>query len=238
MTRLFACLIFACCYCFAEVSFSQEALGNKPALKTITIMPVGDSITEGSDAFVVYRSSLFQKLQSAGYSVTFVGSRKRGSFRGDALTLNHEAYSGQNVSQITAKFEALYQQNPADILLIHAGHNQFADQKPVPKMLEDTRSMIKMAQKINPRVTVLLAQVIPSGKLPKYAYIPELNGKLIPLAAKLNSPEHPVVIVNQAEGFNWETDTISDHVHPNKNGAEKMAARWFESLQKVLPNPQ
>jgi hypothetical protein len=47
-------------------------------------------------------------------------------------------------------------------------------------------------------VIILLAQVIPAGKLPKYSYIPELNATLARLAAKLHTPAQPVIIVDQA----------------------------------------
>ncbi|HWI55600.1 MAG TPA: alpha/beta hydrolase fold domain-containing protein, partial [Bacillota bacterium] len=100
-----------------------------------------------------------------------------------------------------------------------------------------TESLITSFRAANPRVIVLLAQVIPSGKLPKYAYIPELNQELRKLAERLNIARQPVLLVNQAEGFDWTTDTIEDKVHPNARGAEKMATRWFEALSQVLEKP-
>lgn len=200
-------------------------------------MALGDSITEGG-AFQVYRSPLMEKLQAAGYRVQFVGSKTTRAIKDSPLgELHHEGYGGQNIGFLAKKFKELYQQNPADILLIHAGHNQFADQNPIPGMLADTKSIIEEARSVNPKVIVLLAQVIPSGKLPKYSYLPEFNQQLAPFAAALNTPEQPVILVNQAEGFEWEKDTVSDHVHPNAQGAEKMAKKWFEALQKVLPPP-
>lgn len=205
---------------------------------TVTIMPLGDSITEGGEGFQVYRYPLMEKLKAAGYDVAYVGSKTTRAVPGSPLgELRHEGYSGQNIGFLKSKFGELYRLNPADILLIHSGHNQFADQHPVPGMVRDVREIITQARAINSKVIVLLAQVIPSGKLPKYAYIPEYNQALVGLAAELNTAAQPVVLVNQADGFSWETDTIGDHVHPNAQGAEKMAVRWFEALQKVLPAP-
>lgn len=209
------------------------------ASSAVTIMPLGDSITEGGAGFHVYRYPLMEKLQAAGYDVAYVGSKKTRSVKDSPLgELCHEGYGGQNIGSLKAKFDELYRRNPADILLIHAGHNQFADQLPVPGMVRDTRELITKARAINPRVIVLLAQVIPSGKLPKYDYIPEYNAALIGLAAELNTTAQPVVLVNQAEGFVWQTDTIGDKVHPNTSGAEKMAQKWFAALQAVLPAPK
>lgn len=205
---------------------------------TVTVMPVGDSITEGGTGFYVYRYPLMEKLLGAGYRVAFVGSKTTQPLAGSPLgALAHEGYAGKNLAFIRERFEASYRAHPADIVLVHAGHNQFADQKPVPGLLADTRALIATARAINPQVIVLLAQVIPSGKLPKYSYIPEFNRALVLLAAELNTPAQPVILVDQAAGFDWKTDTVADQVHPNAQGAEKMAARWFEALQKILPPP-
>jgi len=208
------------------------------AAKLVTIMPLGDSITEGGPGFFVYRYPLMEKLRNAGYNVAYVGSKTTHAVGGSPLgALAHEGYAGQNVAFIKARFATLYQANPADIILLHAGHNQFADQHPIPGMLKDTRDMISTARSINPKVVLLVGQVITSGKLPKYAYISDYNQALVPLAAELTTKESPVILVNHADGFNWRTDTVSDQVHPNAQGAAKMADRWFGALVKVLPPP-
>jgi len=223
--------------CFS-IPMIHAAETSTTAAKPITIMPLGDSITEGGAGFFVYRYPLMEKLKAAGYNVAYVGSKTTRPVKNSPLgELAHEGYGGTNVGFLKGKFDGLYRQNPADILLIHAGHNQFADQNPIPRMLTDTQAIITMARAINPNVIILLAQVIPSGKLPKYSYIPDYNTALVGLAKELNTVAQPVVLVNQAEGFNWETDTGGDHVHPTKQGAEKMAEKWFEALKKVLPAP-
>lgn len=217
----------------------QVAVQASPAAKQkYTVMPLGDSITEGGKSFRVYRYPLMEKLVAAGYSVEFVGSKTSNSDPGSPFgVLHHEGYSGRSVQNLAKNIGTLYRQNPADIILLHAGHNQFADKQPIPGMLDATKQLIATVRAINPHVTVLLAQVIPSGKLPKYAYIPEYNEALVKFSAEMSTPDSPVILVKQAEGFHWETDTVADHVHPNAAGAEKMAQRWFEALKKILPEP-
>ena len=195
------------------------------------IMAVGDSITEGGKTFSNYRVPLLEKLKAAGYAVEYVGSRTRPSPLGP---LHHEGYSGKNAEFLARVVGKSFHDHPADIVLLHAGHNHFAEQKPVPKIIEALESMITTFRKENPHVVVLLAQVIPSGKLPKYAYIPELNEQIAKLAARLDTPDQRVILVNQAQGFDAIEDTISDHVHPNAQGAEKMASKWFDALVKIL----
>jgi acetyl esterase/lipase len=219
----------------AHPSFSQTHPSPPASPKVYSIMPLGDSITEGSSAFVSYRFALWQKLTAAGYYVNYVGSRKSNTRIG---AMAHEGYSGKSAEYLAAHIEQLYRQNPADIVLLHAGHNHTAEEHPVPKIIAATQAIVRTIHGINPRAIIFVAQVIPSGKLPKYAYLPELNRQLAALA----SPASPngtgqVVIVDQAMGFEVETDTVADKVHPNAAGAQKIAAHWFTALQKVLPSP-
>lgn len=213
---------------------------NAPGTKSVyRIMPVGDSITAGSKNFSNYRYPLLQKLEAAGYVIEYVGSQKSGSPAGP---LAHEGYGGKNAEFLATVVPDHFRQHPADIVLIHAGHNHTITEQPVPKIVAATEAMITEFRSANPRVIVLVAQVIPSGKLPKYAYIPALNEAIAKMAERMNAPKQPVIIVNQAAGFEPETDTIEDKVHPNASGAEKMASHWFEALTRTLgkrvQNPQ
>ncbi|WP_414664424.1 SGNH/GDSL hydrolase family protein [Horticoccus sp. 23ND18S-11] len=191
------------------------------------IMPVGDSITEGGKTFSHYRPLLADKLRAAGFAVEFVGSR-------GTPPLRHEGYGGKTIEFVAATVPAHFARTPAEIVLVHGGHNHFVEEKPVPGIVAATERLIAALRAINPRVIVLVAQVIPSGKLPKYAYIPDLNAELARLTARLHTAAQPVVLVDQASSFDWRSDTVADLVHPNAAGAEKMAQRWFEALRPIL----
>jgi lysophospholipase L1-like esterase len=209
-------------------------MGSLPAEdvgKVVRIMPVGDSITEGGKTFSTYRYPLLKKLTDAGFKVEFVGSRQSDSPSG---ALRHEGYSGKNAEFLATIIGKSFRDHPADIVLLHSGHNHFIEEKPVDGIVAATESMIKTVREINPRVTVLVAEAITSGKLPKYSYIPALNEALRKMAARLDTPQQRVIAVNQADGFDWKTDTVDDKVHPNERGAEKMAARWFDALKPLL----
>lgn len=199
------------------------------------VLAAGDSITEGGAGFANWRSHLNQRLKAAGYAVEFVGTRETPPSTG---ALRHEGYGGKNVEFLAKRLAEHFPNLAADIVLLHAGHNHFADEAPVPGMLAATEAIIATCRATNPRVVVLLAQVIPSAKLPKYSYIPEFNRALVVLAARLTTADSPVVIVDQNTGYDPVADNVADLVHPNAHGAAKIAARWFEALTKVLPPPK
>lgn len=194
-------------------------------------MPLGDSITAGGKLFHSYRGPLARMLERSGFAVRWVGSQ---STPEDEPRLHHEGYPGKPAEFIAANIRELYSVNPADIILLHAGHNHTVEEHPVSTIVKSTEQIIQSTRKINPEVTLLLAQVIPSGKLPKYAYIPELNLQLKRLSEVATTQRSPILPVNQASGFDPVTDTIEDRVHPNRKGAEKMACVWFDALIDVL----
>nr|MCU0792991.1 SGNH/GDSL hydrolase family protein [Opitutaceae bacterium] len=196
--------------------------------RPIRILPIGDSITEGNAELGSYRLQLAEMLKEAGVAFEYVGSR---TTQGG---LGHEAYSGNNAEFVAKKVAEHAAGNVPDIALIHAGHNYFAENAPVPKIIAATERMIASLRAANPRVTVLVAQVIPSAKLPKYSYIPELNAELARVAPGWSTPESRVLVVDQFTGFDPVEDTVADLVHPNARGIEKLARRWFEALERHL----
>lgn len=195
------------------------------------IMAVGDSITQGGKTFAAYRIPLAAKLQAAGVRFVFVGSQQTATPQGP---LWHEGYGGKNAEYLASILEAKLKAQPADVLMLQAGHNHFIEEKPVPGIVAAHREMITTTRRLNPKTIVFVAQVIPSGKLPKYGYIPELNAALALLVKELHRPAQPVYLVDLATGFDPAKDTIADLVHPNAPGAEKIAQRWSEALIKVL----
>lgn len=194
----------------------------------VRILAIGDSITQGGKTFVTYRLPLDRKLRAAGLRYEFVGTQQS---EGPHGPLWHEGYGGKNAEFLAGIIPQKLKQLQPDIILLHCGHNHFAEEKPVAGILAAERAIIEAARKQNPKVVVLLAQVITSGKLPKYGYLPELNQAQVLLARELTRTDSPVVIVDQATGFDPQKDTILDMVHPNAQGAEKMADQWFVALK-------
>ena len=200
--------------------------------KRFTVMGLGDSITEGGSNFSSYLYPLWEQLYSAGYDFDFIGPRQSECRIGK---LNHCGFSGKNVEFLAARIDSIYSKYPADFVLLHAGHNHFSEENPVKGMIAAYRKIISSLLLINPNATILMAQVVESGKLPKYSYIPKLNKEIAKMVKALRN-DH-VVLVDQSKGFHWATMTIQDKVHPNRLGREQMANVWFAALGKLLMQP-
>ena len=200
---------------------------NLRADEEVTILAVGDSITQGGNSFRCYREFLIPMLSKGETKVRFVGPNR------DQFSA-HCGYGGKNTSFLSGIIGEVYSKHPADIVLLHSGHNSFSKDKPVPGITRATEQIVETIHGLNPDVTILLAQVIPSGKLPKYSYIPELNEELSKSAVRMNAKGIHVILVNLAKDFDWKLDTVEDKVHPNESGARKMAERWMSALKPVL----
>ena len=107
---------------------------SQEAKVSFSIMCIGDSITEGGNSFIVYRPLLYEKLNRE-FEIEFTGTK--------GTDLKHEGYGGKNIEFLAKTVPDNFAKHPADAILIHAGHNNFAKNKPVPKILENTRNLIK-----------------------------------------------------------------------------------------------
>ena len=201
----------------------------KNTQKRFTLLGMGDSITEGGESFTCYLFPLWEKLFTAGYEFDFIGPNASKCRIG---SLNCAGFGGKNAEYLAAHTDSIYRKYPADIVLIHSGHNHFDTEHPVAGIIAAQESMIKKIRTINPDVKIGVAQVILSGKLPKYSYLPELNKEIEKMVKRQKSEN--VILVNQAKDFDWKKYTVADQVHPNALGGKKMAEVWFSGLKKFL----
>ncbi|WP_144300389.1 SGNH/GDSL hydrolase family protein [Stackebrandtia nassauensis] len=212
----------------------------RPATQTqsISVMPLGDSIT-GSPG--CWRSLLWNELKQHDYQgIDFVGSMKSvpcgRDFDGD-----HEGYRGLKVTDAArnAKFLPTFKANRPDIVLMHFGTNDIWRLRPGPDPILDAYSTIlKQLRAANPRVTLLVAQLIPMS--PKSCReciddVAELNTAIPEWVRAHGTKKSPVISVDQWTGFDVKRDT-GDGVHPNGSGTEKLAANWFKALRPLLDN--
>jgi hypothetical protein len=203
----------------------------------VKIMPLGDSITQGSARYDSYRRPLWLKLQQAKYDVNFVGGRTQnegGPPPNPDFDMDHQGHWGWTTQMLLAETRQWALTHQPDVVLLHAGTNDCFGDKPVEEIRDNLGRLIDQLREGKPEVKVLLAQLIPTA--PPYeqlnAKISALNALLPALVREKTSTQSPVVLVNHNTGFSrQENEDFYDGAHPNARGEEKMAARWYEALQ-------
>ena len=119
---------------------------------------------------------------------------------------------------------------------MHLGTNDVWNNRSPATILAAYGKMVDQMRAQNPRMTVLVAQIIPmnpSNCADCGARVVALNQAIPAWAAGKSTAESPVVVVDQFTGFNTATDT-GDGVHPNDAGIQKMSDRWYPALAAAL----
>ena len=200
------------------------------------IMPLGDSITQADGSHDSYRRPLWLGLQAAGFEVDFVGSRRRhrmGSAPNDDFDQDHEGHWGWRADEILEEIEDWAGAHNPDAVLVHLGSNDIFQGQSVQSTVDELADIVSRLRRVNERVVVLLAQIIPSSSERLNREIRQLNDAMARLAERLDTPQSPVRVVDQYSGFD-ATESTYDGIHPNARGETQMAVRWQEALIEHL----
>jgi lysophospholipase L1-like esterase len=200
-------------------------------------MPLGDSITQADAQHDSYRRPLWQMLTAAGYSVDFVGSQNQNHGGGPPrqdFDRDHEGHWGWRADEILESLPEWAQATRPNVVLIHLGSNDVFQNQSQESTLSDLTAIIDEFRRVNPRVQILLAQIIPVANARQNERIRRLNPEIAALAARMSRDGSPVLAVDQFTGFDVETDTY-DGVHPDLSGEVKMAQRFLSAFEKLAP---
>ena len=208
---------------------AAPAASAESASGALRVMPLGDSITEGANEAATYRYWLQKELEGAGVAVDFVGS-KSGVFRGKPrftdFDPDHEGHWGWTSGEVLDRIDEWAPAARADVALVHLGTNDFGgDPSVVPRNLS---AIIDELRKAKPEVVVFLARIIPADGMPADR-LDAANDAIEAMGREKSTEASPVLIVDQAEGFDPHVDTY-DGTHPNEPGEKKMADKWFRAI--------
>jgi lysophospholipase L1-like esterase len=197
------------------------------------VLPLGDSITVGLGASGGggYRVPLFAKARAAGQSITFVGSQSGGPTMVDGATFprNHEGHSGRTIDFIAGRIPDPALSGGAHIILLMIGTNDMYMQPAgAPARLEALLDEILM---VAPDVLLVVAQLTPFPG--SDAQVRTYNAAIPALVEERAAMGKHILLVDMYTDF--PSSLIGDGVHPNAQGYELMAERWYEAIGELLP---
>lgn len=228
-----------------------SSVGTETVIVDQKIMPLGDSITMGTNTTGVplqedrvgYRKPLFDSLTNAGYGFDFTGSQQDGwNLLSD---YEHEGRGGWSDEQIAwgatgtspgpppdpnDGVYAWLTQNPADVVLLHIGTNGFHIE---PLHVKEILDEIDRWEGDNHPVTVILARIINRDQ--PSADVTTFNDNVVAMAqARISNPTDPaypddIIIVDQENALTYPDD-MHDSLHPHSTGYSKMANVWLYPL--------
>lgn len=201
-----------------------------PEAGACKILPLGDSITRGFPDQESYRVRLFELAVADDHEITFVGSRMGGPDTAAEQTFprNHEGVDGETVNQIANRVPSPALSDMPHIVLLHAGTNDLTGNN--ANVSAHMASLLDELIAEAPDALIVVARVIPIFYM--LDGVNSYNDSVEGLAEERASAGAHIIVVDQFEDFP-EAD-LDDIVHPNQNGYERMAQKWYDSIQPYL----
>ncbi|MGW3962603.1 ricin-type beta-trefoil lectin domain protein [Amycolatopsis sp. NPDC005003] len=195
----------------------------------IRVMPLGDSITEGTQVPGGYRIGLWQRVTAGGYQVDFVGSQFNGpASLGDH---DHEGHPGWRIDQIDANITGWLRTSSPHTVLLHIGTNDILQNYNVSGAPARLSALVDHITGAMPDAEVFVATIIPMANSGQEAAGRTFNATIPGMVqSKQNAGKH-VHLVNMHDALT--TADLTDGVHPTATGYGKMAAVWYSALQSV-----
>src|SRR5689334_1234848 len=193
------------------------------------IMPLGDSITDGTQVPGGYRIGLWQRFGSAGYRVDFVGSQFNGpSSLGDH---DHEGHPGWRIDQIDANIVGWLTTYQPHSVLLHIGTNDILQNFNVSGAPGRLSTLIDHITATVPTAEVFVAQIIPLANASQENAVRTFNAAIPGIVqGKVAAGKH-VHLVDMHSALT--AADLTDGIHPTANGYDKMAAVWYTALRSV-----
>ena len=225
--------------------------------KTVNILPLGNSLTNGTNVYNSYRRDLWQLLHKGNYNFDFIGSWDKHHMGGNVpdadFDMDHDGHSGWKASDLLNQPDWDKQRGnirdwlltyTPDIALLEFGTNEVFQCIINTDAINNIDTVIQLLREKNKSVKILLAQIPPLGaawadkKLCnndiEYANaVIEFNKAILQYGKAKNTTASPIIIVDQFTGVNPALDMYDD-IHPNSVGEKKMAKKWFAAMKKYL----
>ena len=221
---------------------------------TLTIHPIGDSITRGTKGYT-YRQYLKAALKSINVTTNFVGQCPHAADAGSSWTdyqdlyntlegdIEHDGWGGVRIDQLIdmttntrgypkITIQQMVKDNPADIILLMIGTNDIISSYELSTAPERLDTIITRI--LRSTTGHLIVTSIPPTPLPI------ANGKI----QTFNSAIPAIIDAHIAKGDNISyvdinatmgSDDISDDsYHPNSSGYEKIGNGFYQAITNVI----
>lgn len=225
-------------------AMSLLAAAGLQAAEPVTIMPIGDSLTDTTPG---YRGPLLEKLRAAGFDVKFVGPKKADPNKPGST--DHAGHGGFTIGPGASKADEwtggkgnIYVNvdkwltlQPNIVLLLIGTNDYFNIGKLQPGYSADKEGAARLGalldkiHEVSPKSLVLVSSILPVGWNKEFAK--PINEAIPGLVA--TRPWTKFVDLAKVTAFT-KGDWSPDNLHPSEQGYEKIAAGWFDALAPIL----
>jgi lysophospholipase L1-like esterase len=195
----------------------------------VRVMPLGDSITEGTQVPGGYRIGLWQRVTAGGYQVDFTGSQYNGpATLGDH---DHEGHPGWRIDQLDANIAGWLRTSTPHTVLLHIGTNDVLQNYDVSRAPDRLSGLVDRITGTAPDAEVFVATITPLAGDAREAAVRTFNAAVPGIVQRNRNAGKHVHLVDMHAALT--TAELIDGVHPTAAGYDKMAAAWFAALKSV-----
>ncbi|MEW2115199.1 ricin-type beta-trefoil lectin domain protein [Streptomyces sp. NPDC005474] len=210
-----------------------SAASNTP----LRVMPLGDSITwgVGSSTGNGYRAPLWDELAADGHPLDFVGTLRGGSMS-DPDNQGHQGYRIHQIAELADASLTRYRPNVVTLMI---GTNDLAGSYEVSTASARLKSLVNQITADVPDATVLVASLVVSTSGSEEQYRAAYNQAIPQIVSEAQAAGKHVGYVDMGS---LTTADLSDALHPNDSGYQKMADAFHRGIQSAdsagwLKNP-
>lgn len=232
-----------------EISIASPDLAPKNGP---TILPLGDSITDGFGTPGGYRIKLAQNF---GGNLKFAGSQSNGP--ANLADKHHEGHSGYRIDQVDGDLKGLVSSSPAPDT-DNGGYWLTGDHNTGRGAVSPTYILLHIgtndatqgatAATMQARLTQLLGDLktdLPDAQLIVASLIPRTDNNAQELVEEQYNAAMPAIVAAMGARFHFldmhavlSASDLADGVHPNITGYNKMADAWYGAIQAIsVPEP-
>jgi lysophospholipase L1-like esterase len=220
-----------------------------PKGQPCVVLPVGDSITAGSQSSTGggYRLPLFHLAHMNSKSLTFVGANMSGPSTVDGVPFPkaNSGYSGFEIDGYAGRqgiaqfFPAQITKYKPHIILLMIGTNDVASAVPnIPPRLATLMDTILNA---DPSLLLVVAQIVPQQKATpdtQNMLVQEYNSTIPALVKERAAAGKHVRLVDMYGALtkvaNYSTLCFANTLHPNDAGYQVMGETWYAAIGPLL----
>lgn len=248
-------LVTCACLCMASI-IRPNITTASAEVESISVMCLGDSITDGFNVSGGYRYTLGEMLEANGYSsyVDFVGP----NWGGSQYDPQHAGYSGYAIDNIEGQRSGLYsfidwlmESYPADVVLLQIGTNDILSSYELDTMIDRLELLVKSVLSHLPEDGMLfLATITPMNAtaLKSISYISEddytdesmdatvesYNNDIRNLVSSLSASGENIALCDWGDMIT--KSHLADGVHPSVEGYAVMGEHWYNVLVNYMEN--
>ncbi len=203
------------------------------AAPVTTIMPLGDSITYGTDGVDTqggYRTALFNALRNDGGTIDFVGSQSNGP--ASMADRNHEGHPGWRISGIAGSINGWLDTYRPQVIALMIGTNDVVFNDDLANAPNRLSSLIDQITNRLPNSRLLVASITPLGNTGLNAKVNTYNASIPGIVQQKVAAGKRVSFVNMNAAV--LASELYDGTHPNPAGYAKMAAAWHTALKPFV----